>query len=95
MGALADHFHFIAGDDLELDAAAIDLGDFGLGGDAVADRGRREMAKADARADDTLARLMNSRTAFSAAFSMKRIIMGVANTGGRIASLNWLAKRRG
>ena len=35
---------------------------------------------------------MYSRTAFRAAFSMKRTIIGVAKTGGRIASLNWLAR---
>src|SRR5215475_12972866 len=33
--------------------------------------------------------------ALSAAFSMARIIIGVANTGGSIASLNWLARCAG
>ena len=32
------------------------------------------------------------RTAFSAAFSMIRTIIGVAKTGGRMLSLNWLAR---
>jgi hypothetical protein len=33
-----------------------------------------------------------SRTTFKAAFSMARIIIGVAKTGGRMLSLNWLAR---
>jgi len=33
--------------------------------------------------------------ALSAAFSIAMIIMGVAKTGGSIASLNWLARRAG
>src|SRR5262245_57700326 len=55
--ALAYQFHLVAGGDLELDAAAVDLGHLGFRGDAVPDGRRCEMAQIDPRSDHALAGL--------------------------------------
>jgi hypothetical protein len=55
MRARADFLGFVARTHLEFDATTVDLGDFGLRRDAVADGSRGEMMDVDGRADRAFA----------------------------------------
>ena len=93
--AVADFLDFVARRDGEFDAAAVDLGDDGLGGDAMATgvAARWRTFTTVPTQDSPGSRY--SRTALSAAFSITVTIIGVAKTGGRLMSLNWLARCAG
>ena len=94
MRAAADLFHLVARRTLNR-FVSLDLDHLGVGADLVTDRGGGKMPDVDGGADRALARIQMGRIAFSAAFSMIRIMTGVASTCGRMASLNRLARCSG
>jgi hypothetical protein len=95
MGTSADLLDFIARSHGKDDPPAVHLYNLRLRRYLLPERSRREVADVDGRADGALAGFKIFADGVSAAFSIARIMMGVASTGGSIASLNRLARCSG
>jgi len=92
MGADANGRDTLCRFDLELNAATIELGYLRSRDDLLADWRCRQMKHVDARSHRTPRSLRKGLIALRAAFSMAMIMTGVANTGGKVASLKRLAR---
>src|SRR5436305_7915103 len=92
MGADANGRDTLCRFDLELNAATIELGYLRSRDDLLADWRCRQMKHVDARSHRTPRSLRKRLIALRAAFSRAMIMTGVANTGGKVASLKRLAR---
>ena len=81
MRALADGAGVVFRRDAEHEAAAVDLNELGPGRDVHADGRRRVVRHVELRADAALPSSRPSAMALQAAFSIRAIMYGVANTG--------------
>src|SRR6266550_8460034 len=81
--------------DGELDLPPVDFRHLSLPGDQASNRRRREMAHVDGRADRALTGIEISPDRIEGSVFHDHDHHGVANTGGRIASLNRSARCSG
>ena len=95
MGTDADLLVAFGCPDDELDLPPVDLRHLGLPADQASDWRRRKMAHVDGGADGALPGIEIGPDRIEGGVSMTIIITGVANTGGRIASLNRFARCSG
>src|SRR5450631_2365176 len=88
MSSAADLFHLVARRHLEFNSFSLDLDYFGFGTNIMTCGRSGKMPYIYRRADRALTTSRNGLIALRAAFSMIRIITGVASTCGNMASLN-------